>query len=89
MTGNLVAVAGLERSLFLLIAAQFAIELCLQIVYLFVFKGAAAVGGPVGVVHEEFELVANAGVQTLGLGDHALELLGGRAAVGLAERPLM
>lgn len=89
LAGNLVTVSAAERALLLLVAAQLALELGLDGADLALLDGAAAVDGAVGVVGEESELVADAAVQALGLGDDALELLAGHAAVGLGERPLV
>lgn len=89
LASDLVTVAGTERALLLLIAAEFTLELRLDGVHLALLDSAAAVDSPVRVVGKEFELVADAAVQALGLGDDAFKLLAGRTAVGLGERPLV
>lgn len=89
LAGNLLAIAGAEGALLLLVAAQLALELGLDGADLALLDGAAAVDGAVGVVGEESELVADAAVEALGLGDNALELLAGCTVDGLGERSLV
>ena len=89
LAGNLVAVTLAERALLGLVVAQLPLEFGLDMVDLLLLQALEATGGLGSVIGEELQLIPDAGIESLGVGDDALEILGGYTVVGLGEGTLV
>lgn len=90
LAGDLFAIALAVGIFFLLVVAQFALEFGLDGVDLALLHVARpGAGCLVGVICEELELVSDAAVEGLRVGDNAFELLGCRTTIGFGQGALV